>query len=107
MSVQSIDSKTALPPVWRLSWGLALAAAAVGLLSLWPFWDGLTEMWGWWIDSPEYSHGLLIPPVAAFLIWQQKDRLERVPFTGSRWGVALVLLGGAVLVAGSWARCSR
>ncbi len=100
MSVQSIDPKTTLPPVWRLSWSLALAAVAVGLLSLWPFWDGLTRMWGWWIDSPEYSHGLLIPPVAAFLIWQQKDRLERVPFTGSWGGVALVLLGGAALVLG-------
>jgi len=83
-----------------LSWGLILLAAVIGLLSLWPFWDGLTQMWGWWIDSSEYSHGLLIPPVAAFLIWQQKDRLERVPFIGSWWGVALVLLGGGLLVLG-------
>jgi exosortase D (VPLPA-CTERM-specific) len=100
MSVESIDYTATATPVWRLSWGLVIVAVAVGLLSLWPFWDGLTRMWGWWIDSEEYSHGLLIPPVAAFLIWQQKDRLERVPFTGSWWGVALVLLGGAVLVAG-------
>lgn len=101
MSVQSIYPKaTAAPDVWRLPTGLVLFAVGVGLLSLWPFWDGLAQMWGWWIDSPEYSHGLLIPPVAAFLIWQQKDRLERVPFTGSWWGVALVLLGGAVLIVG-------
>src|SRR6202051_3580946 len=100
MSAQPIDVSAAATPIWRSSWGLTLLAAVIGLLSLWPFWDGLSQMWGWWIDSPEYSHGLLIPPVAAFLIWQQKDRLERVPFTGSWWGVALVLLGGAVLIAG-------
>lgn len=100
MSVESIDYTSTAAPVWRLPWGLVIVAVAVGLLSLWPFWDGLSQMWGWWIDSPEYSHGLLIPPVAAFLIWQQKDRLEQVPFTGSWWGVALVLLGGAVLIAG-------
>src|SRR5579859_3034817 len=100
MCVESIDHTATVTPVWRLSWGLVIVAAAVGLLSLWPFWDGLTRMWGWWIDSEEYSHGLLIPPVAAFLIWQQRDRLERVPFTGSGWGVALVLLGGAVLIVG-------
>ncbi len=100
MSVESIDPTATATPVWRLSWGLVIVAVAVGLLSLWPFWDGLTRMWGWWIDSEEYSHGLLIPPVAAFLIWQQKDRLERVPFTGSWWGVALVCLGGGVLVVG-------
>jgi exosortase D (VPLPA-CTERM-specific) len=100
MSVQSIDPKATATPVWRLSWGLILVAAAIGLLSLWPFWDGLTRMWGWWIDAPEYSHGLLIPPIAAFLMWQQKDRLERIPFTGSWWGLALILLGGGLLVLG-------
>src|ERR1700676_1419619 len=100
MSAQPIDVRAGAAPIWRLSWGLTSLAVAIGLLSLWPFWDGLSQMWGWWIDSPEYSHGLLIPPAAAFLIWQQKDRLERVPFTGSWWGVALVLLGGAVLIAG-------
>jgi exosortase D (VPLPA-CTERM-specific) len=57
-------------------------------------------MWDWWIGVPEYSHGLLIPPVAAFLIWQQKDRLERIPFTGSWAGVALVLLCGGLLMLG-------
>jgi exosortase D (VPLPA-CTERM-specific) len=100
MSVESISPNAAATPVWRSPWSLILAAVAVGILSVWPFWDGLSQMWGWWIDSPEYSHGLLIPPVAAFLIWQQKDRLERVPFSGSWWGVALVLLGGAALVLG-------
>jgi exosortase D (VPLPA-CTERM-specific) len=100
MSVQSIGPAQNAPPVWRLSWGLSLLAVIVGLLSLWPFWDGLTRMWGWWVDQPEYSHGLLIPPVAAFLMWQQKDRLERIPFTANWWGVVLVLLGGALLVVG-------
>ena len=100
MSIQSIDPAATVPPVWKLSWGLVLIAAVVGLLSLWPFWDGLTRMWGWWVDQPEYSHGLLIPPVAAFLMWQQKDRLERIAFTANWWGVLLVLLGGGLLIIG-------
>ena len=100
MSLESIDVGSSAAPVWRLSWALTAIAAAIGLLSLWPFWDGLRQMWGGWIDAPEYSHGLLIPPVAAFLIWQQKDRLERMPFGGSWWGVALVALGGALLLVG-------
>jgi exosortase D (VPLPA-CTERM-specific) len=100
MSVPSIGPASNAPPVWRLSPVLLSAAVVVGLLSLWPFWDGLTRMWGWWVDEPEYSHGLLIPPVAAFLMWQQKDRLERMPFTANWWGVALVLIGGALLLVG-------
>ena len=60
-------------------------------------------MWGWWLEAPEYSHSLLIPPLAAFLIWQQKDRLETLNFQGSWWGVTLVLLGGTLLLVGQLA----
>jgi exosortase D (VPLPA-CTERM-specific) len=100
MSSNSLDRSVAAGFVWRLSRGPILISAVAGVLSLWLFWDGLSYMWAWWLGSPEYSHCILIPPVAAFLIWQQKDRLERIPFDGSVWGVVLVLLGGAVLVLG-------
>jgi exosortase D (VPLPA-CTERM-specific) len=89
--------------VWRLTWGPVSLAAAVGALSLWLFWDGLVVMGGSWLNDPEYSHCLLIPPIAAFLIWQQKDRLERIAFEGSWWGFVLVLLGGGFLVLGQLA----
>ena len=39
MSAQSIDRSPAPDPVWRLSWGPLIAALAVGLISLLPFWD--------------------------------------------------------------------
>jgi exosortase D (VPLPA-CTERM-specific) len=104
MSVES------LPPllqknntVWRFPWTSILAAVVAAAVCLWLFWDGLNQMWGWWLEAPEYSHGLLIPPVALFLIWQQKDRLERLVFRGSWWGVAIVLLGGFLLLLGQLA----
>jgi len=100
MSVQSLDRGATAATVWRLSWGLALVALAIGVLSVWPFWDGLSAMWDSWIETPEYSYSLLIPPIAAFLIYQQKDRLERMIFSGSWWGVGLLVLGGALLVLG-------
>jgi len=100
MSSNALDRGAAAVPVWRLTLGPIAAAAAVSVLSLWLFWDGLALMASWWLGNPEYSHCILIPPIAAFLIWQQKDRLEQLPFPGSWWGVALVLLGGALLVLG-------
>jgi exosortase D (VPLPA-CTERM-specific) len=104
MSVESIPAPLGSPHiVWRFSSPVVLAACAAMALSLWLFWDGLSRMWGWWLEVPEYSHGLLIPPVAAFLIWQQKDRLEQVSFTGSWWGLGLVIFGGAVLAVGQLA----
>jgi exosortase D (VPLPA-CTERM-specific) len=99
MSAHSANS--AVPsPVWRSSWTLVCAAVIVAGLSVFPFWDGLTQMWAGWAASPEDSFGVLIPPVAAFLMWQQKDRLERIPFSGSWWGIAVILFGGACLVVG-------
>jgi exosortase D (VPLPA-CTERM-specific) len=100
MSVPAIEIGPSKITVWRLSWGLAIAALIVCTLSLWPFWDGLSSMWVMWVNTPEYSYGLLIPPVAVFLVWQQKDRLEHIRFTGSWIGVAVVLLGGAILLMG-------
>jgi exosortase D (VPLPA-CTERM-specific) len=99
MSVDPL--RTAVPgTVWKLSSSLILAAVAVFAMSLWLFWDGLSLMWGSWLDAPEYSHALLIPPIALFLIWQQKDRLERLPLTGSWLGVVVVLIGGGLLLLG-------
>jgi len=103
MSVESLPGFTAPGTVWRFPWWAILAGAAALAVCIWLFWDGLNAMWGWWLEAPEYSHSLLIPPLAAFLIWQQKDRLERLNFQGSWWGVSLVLLGGMLLLIGQFA----
>jgi exosortase D (VPLPA-CTERM-specific) len=103
MAVESIQSFGIGATVWRFRWSSIIAGVAAVGVSLWLFWDGLSRMWGWWLDAPEYSHGLLIPPVAAFLVWQQRDRLELVDFRGSWWGVALVLVGGFLLLLGQLA----
>jgi exosortase D (VPLPA-CTERM-specific) len=103
MSVEALPPHVPTGTVWRLSSPLIVMVAGALALSMWLFWDGLYRMWGWWLEEPEYSHGMLIPPIAAFLIWQQKDRLERVSFTGSWWGVTLVMLGGVLLVLGQLA----
>jgi exosortase D (VPLPA-CTERM-specific) len=103
MSVESIRPATRDAYVWRLPWFLVVLTGVVALLSLWLFWDGLSYMWVSWSEAPEYSHAMLIPPIAVFLIWQQKDRLEQIDFDGSWWGVALVLLGAGLLLLGQFA----
>lgn len=80
-------------PLWSL--GLAAAVAAVLIFS---FREVLASMVEYWFDRPEYSHGIMIPFIAAFLIWQQKDRLELQRFEGSWLGVAM-MAGGALMHA--------
>jgi exosortase D (VPLPA-CTERM-specific) len=100
MSVQTLPPPRQGTTLWKLSPTAISITLVAFALSLWPFWDGLARMWGWWVEEPEYSHALLIPPIAAFLVWQQKDRLARITFTGSFVGVLLVLIGGALLLLG-------
>jgi exosortase len=55
----------------------------------------------WWNDE-NYSHGLLIPPIIAYILWTQRERLARQstkPLT--LWGGAAVLLALMALWAGT------
>lgn len=55
----------------------------------------------WWNDE-NYSHGLLIPLIIAYILWTQRERLAR-EFTkpSTLWGGAAVLLALMALWAGT------
>jgi exosortase D (VPLPA-CTERM-specific) len=64
---------------------LLVAAAALWLI----FGDGLTYMvldWG----LEEYSYAYLVPPIAAWLIWQRRGRLVEAGAGPSWWGAPVV-----------------
>ncbi|TAK53544.1 MAG: VPLPA-CTERM-specific exosortase XrtD [Gammaproteobacteria bacterium] len=96
MSAATDTDPVLLRPTPLIAGVVALALAAIAALSL----DGLEYMWTVWLGSPEFSHGPLIPLVAAFLTWQQKGWLARQPFTGSWSGVALCAIGALVALVG-------
>ena len=85
--------------VWKESPWFWLTLAIVAALIVTLFYRGLEYMVGQW-ERPEYSHGYLIPVIAAFLIWQRKDRLESIPFTGSFAGLAVVIVGVLIYFIG-------
>lgn len=88
------------PVVWRFPlsfWASVLFICAVtGVV----FYDGLDWMVKTWAHKEEYSHGFLIPVITLFLIWQKKDRLEKMTFEGSWTGFAVVFLGLVIFVLG-------
>jgi len=79
--------------IWQLplmSWGLIL----LSMLLMWAiFYDGVMLMIDWWLTREEYGHGIMIPFITAFLIWQKKDKLEAMPFTESWLGLIVVIVG--------------
>jgi len=82
------------------AWALLAASLVAGYIT---FRTGVDFSARWIWDRPEYGHGLIIPFVSAFLIWQRRDQLERMPFCGSWWGVALLLVGVALNLLGRFA----
>jgi exosortase len=81
----------------RRQWvALALLAASFGAV----YGQVLVRLaYDWWHDD-NYSHGFLIPPLALYLAWDRRDRLTAAIVKPALSGLAVVLAGLAVLVAG-------
>jgi exosortase D (VPLPA-CTERM-specific) len=58
-----------------------------------PFARALGDLYNIWNLKPEYSHGIIIPLLSAFLIWRQRDQLRALPFAASWYGPLLILIG--------------
>ncbi len=54
----------------------------------------------WWGDS-NYSHGFLVPLVAAYLVWKKKDKLKSLERKKSYFGFLILLLGLGIYIAGT------
>jgi exosortase len=67
-----------------------IAYVAIALLLVLLTWPALVWLWDSWLGNPYYSHGLLIPPVAAFLAWRQYRKVRQTPRQGGSW-VAVVV----------------
>jgi exosortase D (VPLPA-CTERM-specific) len=88
--------------VWRETpWIWILLVTALSLLAVSAF-DGLHAMVGIWETKEEYSYGYLIPFISLFLIWQRKNELQRISFTGSWAGVAVTGFGALVFLVGDF-----
>lgn len=53
----------------------------------------------WWND-PNYSHGFLVPLVAGYLLWRNREELIRAADGPNAWGLAVVSFGLVLLVLG-------
>ncbi len=65
---------------------LLFVIVAIGIAVV-PFINALSQLVDLWNISPEYSHGILIPPIAALLVWRQREWLARTPFEGAWTGL--------------------
>jgi exosortase D (VPLPA-CTERM-specific) len=86
-----------MPPLaWVL---LAAASAALALAGT----RALAGAWDTWLELPEYSHGVIVPVVCLFLVWQRQHDFVSLPMPGSWFGTALAAAGVALHAAGKLA----
>lgn len=91
MSSQNVATPTApLFCVTPLHWALLLAGVLALALASVPALGVTIEAW---LGLPEYSHGLLVPALCAFLVWQRRDELAAVRFAGAWSGLAMAAAG--------------
>lgn len=57
------------------------------------FGSAIEQLYSIWNAQPEYSYGILIPALSAFLVWRQRTELRGLPFTGSWYGLLLIVAG--------------
>jgi exosortase D (VPLPA-CTERM-specific) len=77
-----------------------LLAIVVAVAAIVPFAGVLASLYNIWNLKPEYSHGIIIPVLSAYLIWRQREQLRQLPFTGSWLGLVLIAGGLALRSVG-------
>lgn len=79
----------------RFPWLLAAVAAVAVIVALRASFAGMAFQWR---SSSTFSYGVLIAPIAMFLVWRERQRLARLPASPAWLPVLL-----AVPVAAGWA----
>ena len=54
-----------------------------------------------WSTDPNFSHGFLIPPAAAYMLWQKREDLAQARLQPSLWGLVVLAIGLGLHIAGN------
>jgi exosortase len=82
---------SASTPLWISVWvGIPLTFAGF-----------LTALVTNWLGEPEFSYGIAIPIITAYLLWARRAQLRKPRIAGSSAGLAIVLFGCGLYVLGS------
>jgi exosortase D (VPLPA-CTERM-specific) len=76
----------------------AAVALPIGFLII--YWPTLQELVNQWLGNEDYSHGLLIIPIVAYLIWQKRTELKKVEIRPDWRAFPLLLLAIFIFVVG-------
>jgi exosortase len=79
--------------------GSILRWAAAGLLLMvfiWSYWFNITDLWNIWQKNDEYSSGLLVPFLAAYVLWSRREQIASCSIKPSLWGLLVFFAAQAM-----------
>ena len=65
------------------------------------YWTTLADLIADWTIDPNFSHGFLIPFVAAYMVWYRQNHLRQIECRPSIYGVFIIVFGIMVYMAGN------
>lgn len=90
-----MTDRTPTPTLRRMPRQAVVMLVVVGIALLAVYLPSLVRLVGTWIHNEEYNHGLLIPLLTAYFIWDRWDHLREVPIEHPAWST---LAGWVLLV---------
>jgi exosortase len=79
-----------------LAWAVVLAITLA-----WIYAPVVRDLWSDWSHDDNYSHGFLVPPISAYLLWLRRDQLRSAPLRVDARGLWLLLPSLALLLLGT------
>lgn len=76
-------------PAGIFSSALAVFAILSLIISYWH--PVLKDLWRIWMQSDEYSSGLLVPLIAIYILWLRRDSFLQCPIRPSVWGLMILV----------------
>ncbi|TWT89725.1 Transmembrane exosortase [Pseudobythopirellula maris] len=87
------------PKMGVIGWvSIVAAVLAIG----WAYFPALSEMLAAWGRDPDYSHGYLVAPIAAFFLWARRDKLDASLLAPNWWGLAVLLIALLMRAMSGW-----
>lgn len=81
---------------------VSISALSWALLA-YMYWDSLVFLFDYWVEKEDYSHGILVPFISMFLVWQLRHRLRETPREQPWWGLIVIGLGLLLYIVGEFA----
>jgi exosortase len=89
------DSRAVKPPdlPWAsVAWFAALLAVCYGIT--------FVRLVHQWTTDDDMSHGMFVPVLVLYIVWQRRQEIAALPPASSKWGLVGLLLGGFMLCIG-------